>query len=97
MTVLLKQLGVTLDAQELDGQEILRDFIVDEGLSVSLIRGFEKPETWELLLMDPARHATRIYASDEGMGEAAAFERIYWMFEAERPRPSDLGTTSTIN
>jgi Domain of unknown function (DUF5076) len=93
----LRQLGLPPDAQELGGQEILRAFIVDGGLSVSLIRGFEKPETWGLLLMDLARHASRIYASEDGIPEADALERIHRMFEAERLRPTDLGTTSMIN
>ena len=93
----LRHLGVPPGAQERGGQEILRAFIVDEGLSVSLIRGFEKPETWGLLLMDLARHAARIYASDDGLSEAEAFERIHRMFEAERLRPTDLGTTNAIN
>ena len=31
------------------------------------------------------------------MSEADAFERIHRMFEAERLRPTDLGTTSAIN
>ena len=93
----LLQLGVPPDAQEFGGQEILRAFLVDGGLSVSLIRGFERPETWGLLLMDLARHASRIYATDDGISEAEAFERIHRMFEAERLRPTDLGTTSMIN
>jgi Domain of unknown function (DUF5076) len=97
MAVSLKQLGVPLDAQELGGQEILRAFIVDGGLTLSLIRGFENPETRGLLRMDLARHDSRIYASDDGMSEADAFERIHRMFEAERLRPTDLGTTSAIN
>ena len=97
MTVSLLQLGVPPDAQELGGQEILRAFIVEGGLSVSLIRGFEEPETWGLLLMDLARHASRIYASDDGIREGEALERILRMFEAERLRPTDLGTTSTMN
>ncbi len=97
MAVSLKQLGVPPDAQELGGQEILRAFIVDGGLTVSLIRGFEEPETWGLLLMDLARHASRIYASDDGISEAEAFERIHRMFEAERLRPTDLGSTSAMN
>ncbi len=97
MAVSLKQLGVPPDAQELGGQEILRAFIVDGGLTVSLIRGFEEPETWGLLLMDLALHASRIYASDDGISEAEAFERIHRMFEAERLRPTDLGSTSAMN
>jgi hypothetical protein len=97
MAVSLKQLGVPPDAQELGGQEILRAFIVDGGLTLSLIRGFETPETRGLLRMDLARHDSRIYASDDGMSEADAFERIHRMFEAERLRPTDLGTTSAIN
>jgi Domain of unknown function (DUF5076) len=93
----LKQLGVPPDAQEFGGQEILRAFIVDDGLSVSLIRAFEGPETWGLLLVDLARHVARTYASEGTVSESEALERIHRMFEAEWSRPTDLGTTSAIN
>jgi hypothetical protein len=39
----------------------------------------------------------RIFASDTGMNEKEALGRIREMFDAEWDRPTDLGTTSTIN
>jgi Domain of unknown function (DUF5076) len=91
------ELGVPPDAQELGGREILQAFIVDEGLSVSLVRGFEEPSIWGLLLADLARHAARIFASETKLTEAEALHQICDMCQAEWQRPTDLGETSTIN
>ena len=93
----LNQPGIPPDAQELGGDEILRAFIVDRGLSVSLQRAFDEPATWGLLLVDVERHVARIFASDTGMNEKEALGRNREMFDAEWDRPTDLGTTSTIN
>jgi Domain of unknown function (DUF5076) len=95
--LVVKQLAVPPDAQERGGEEILRAFIVDQGLSVSIQRAFDEPSTWGILLVDIARHAARIFASDAGMTEAEALRQIRNMFDAEWSRPTDLGTTSAIN
>ncbi|MFI5014806.1 MAG: DUF5076 domain-containing protein [Hyphomicrobiales bacterium] len=46
----VKPLAVPPDAQEHGGEEILRAFIVDQGLSVSIQRAFDEPSTWGILL-----------------------------------------------
>jgi hypothetical protein len=93
----LNQLAVPPDAQELGGDEILRAFIVDRGLSVSIQRAFDEPSTWGVLLVDLARHVARIFAKEEGLGEAEALSQIRAMFDAEWDRPTDDGTTTPIN
>jgi len=93
----LNQLGVPPDAQELGGDEILRAFIVDRGLSVSIQRAFDEPSTWGVLLVDLARHVARIFSREAGLTEAEALRQIRAMFDAEWSRPTDLGKTSAIN
>jgi hypothetical protein len=93
----LNQLGVPPDAQQLGGDEILRAFVVDRGLSVSIQRAFDEPATWGLLLVDLARHVARIFAAETGVTEAEALRQIREMFEAEWDGPTDLGSTSAIN
>jgi hypothetical protein len=93
----LEQLAVPPDAQEAGGKEILRAFIVDGGLSVSLVRAFDDPSTWGLLLVDIARHVARMFASESGLTEDEALRQIHDMFQAEWSGPTDLGTTSAIN
>jgi hypothetical protein len=93
----LNQLGVPPDAQELGGDEILRAFIVDRGLSISIQRAFDEPATWGLLLVDLARHVARIFAAEADVTEDEALREIRAMLDAEWDRPTDLGSTSAMN
>jgi hypothetical protein len=79
------------------GHEVLRAFIVDNGLQVSLRRSFEDSATWGIMLADIARHASRIYARETAVSEEQALQRIRSLFDAELDRPTDLGTTSVRN
>jgi hypothetical protein len=79
------------------GHEVLRAFIVDNGLQVSLRRSFEASATWGIMLADIARHASRIYARETEITEEQALDRIRSLFDAELDRPTDLGTTSARN
>jgi len=79
------------------GQEVLRAFVVDKGLQVSMRRAFEDPATWGIMLADIARHAARIYAAETEVGEEQALRRIRKLFDAELDQPTDLGTTSARN
>lgn len=74
-------------------QEILRAWIVDGGLQVTMIPAFEDPEVWGVLLADLARHAARAFAAEKTCGEEEALTRIRDMFDAEWERPVDTGTT----
>jgi len=76
-----------------DAVEVLRAFVIDNGLSISFMRAFDDPQMWGMLLVDIARHAARVFETEGVMSEAEALERIRSMFEAEMERPTDLGTT----
>ena len=58
----LSELPIPPDAQEVGGHEVLRAFVVNGGLSVSLQRALDEPHTWGVLLVDLAHHVARIYA-----------------------------------
>ena len=93
----LHELPVPPDAQEVGGHEVLRAFVVNGGLSVSLQRAFDEPHIWGVLLVDLARHVARIYAEEAEMTEAHALAEIRRMFDAEWDRPTDPGTTDVVN
>jgi hypothetical protein len=76
-----------------DAVEVLRAFVVDGGLSISFTRAFDDPQMWGMLLVDVARHAARVYATEGVMDEADALAAIVDMFEAELSDPTDIGTT----
>ena len=76
-----------------DASEVLRAWIVAGGLQVSLRRAFDDPEVWGMLLVDLARHASRIYASEGRCTEVEALRRILSMWDAEFETPTDPGTT----
>jgi hypothetical protein len=92
-----EELSVPPDAQERGGIEILRASIVEGAVSVALRRSFDEPFTWGVLLIDLARHASRIYALETGMTEDEAFAAIRDGWEAELARPTDPGSTQAIN
>ena len=50
-----------------DATEVLRAFVVDQGLSIAFMRAFDEPDMWGLLLVDIARHAARAYARESDL------------------------------
>jgi hypothetical protein len=93
----LEQLDPPPDAREKGGHEVLRCFVVDNGLSISMRRSFDDVGTWGVLLADLARHAAHIYAIETDVSEDEALAAIKAMFEAEWSRPADFGATSAVN
>jgi hypothetical protein len=77
-----------------DAVEVLRAFVVDNGLSIAFTRAFEEPDMWGMLLVDIARHAARAFAREGVCTEEEALARIVDMFEAEIARPTDKGETN---
>ena len=78
-----------------DATEVLRAFVVDQGLSIAFTRAFDEPDMWGLLLVDIARHAARADARESEFTEDEALARIVEIFEAEIARPTDVGKTSS--
>ena len=79
-----------------EASEVLRAWIVDNGLHVSLQRGFDDPAVWGVLLTDVARHVARIFETEGICSQDEALEKIKATFDAEWDGPSDPGTTSAI-
>ncbi len=79
-----------------DAAEILRAWIYAGNLEVSLLRVWDEPDAWGILLVDLARHASRAFANEGLCGEAEAMRRIRDMFDAEWDRPTDEGTTQQM-
>ena len=92
-----ESLSVPPDAIEKGGHEVVRAAIVDGGVSVALRRSFDDPFTWGVLLVDLARHAARIYSLETDLSEDEALAEIRGGMEAELARPTDLGSTQTVN
>ena len=61
--------------------------------AVEVLRAFEEPDMWGLMLVDIARHAARAYSRESEYTEDEALARIVEMFEAEIARPTDMGQT----
>ena len=90
-------LSVPPDALQKGGHEVLRASIVEGGVSVALRRSFDDPFTWGILLVDLARHASRIYALETKTPEEEVLAAIRDGIEAEFNRPTDLGSTQAVN
>jgi hypothetical protein len=79
------------------GIEVLRAVIVDGALHVSLLRAFDDPEAWGMLIADVTRHVARVYAQEGKFKEEETVERIRALYDAEMDAPSDPGTTSALS
>ena len=80
-------------AIDADATEILRAWVTKGNLEVGLIKAWDQPDPWGILLVDLARHAARAFAQEGICSEEAALQRIRALFDAEWDRPTDLGST----
>ena len=83
--------GAQIDAAR--SHEVLRAWIVGEGLQVSMQPAFEDPAVWGILLVDMARHAARMYADQGGCTFEQSMAKIRFMWDAETAKPTDMGST----
>jgi hypothetical protein len=84
-------------AMDQGGIEVLRAVIVDGALHVSLLRAFDDPEAWGMLIADVTRHVGRVYAQEGKFKEDETVERIRALYDAEMDAPTDPGTTSALS
>ncbi|MGJ3264913.1 MAG: DUF5076 domain-containing protein [Salinarimonas sp.] len=96
-TPLFHELEVPPDVRLKGGHEVLRASVVEGAVSVALRRSFDDPFTWGVLLVDLARHASRVYALETDMSEEEALAQIRAGIEAELDTPTDPGTTGAVN
>jgi hypothetical protein len=83
--------GALIDGSR--AQEVLRAWIVGEGLQVSLIPAWDDPATWGIMLVDIARRAARVYADRGDHTFEGALSRIRQLWDAEMAHPTDMGST----
>ena len=79
----LRELATPPDAQEQGGDEVLRAFVVDGGLSIAIQRAFDDPATWGRLLMEVARYVAGLYGRESDISEEDALSEILRQFELE--------------
>ena len=79
--------------EDAEGAEVLRAWIANKGLHVSLAPAFDSPEPWGMMLVDIARHAARAMAAEKICTEAEALNRIRAIIDAEWEEPTDEGST----
>ena len=84
--------GALIDPKR--SNEVLRAWIVKEGLQVSMQPAFEDASVWGILLVDLARHAARMYADQGSQTFEQALAKIRFMWDAETAKPTDMGTTT---
>jgi len=90
-------LPVPPEALQQGGIEVLRAFIVEGKLEVSLRRAFEEVDLWGMLIADVARHAAHVFATETQMSEEQAVANIRAMFDTELDEPTDPGSTSAVS
>ena len=72
----VRELSAPPDVREEGGTEVLRVFVVERALSVSVQRAFEDPAMWGMLFADVARQVASIYGREAGVSEDEALESI---------------------
>ena len=75
----------------LGGREVLRAFVVQDDLHVTLANAFEQPEVWGVLLVDIAARIADMYASKSGLSRAETLRKIRASLDAEWNAASDPG------
>jgi hypothetical protein len=77
-----RELSLPPDVEANGGTEILRLFITDGALSLSMQRAFESPQMWGQLLAELARQVAEIYARETPILADDAFAEIRAALEA---------------
>lgn len=91
------ELAIPFAAHEADeATEVLRAWIVDHGLHVSLQRGFDDPAVWGVLLTDVARHVARVFETEGVCSQDHALDMIKATLDAEWDGATDPGSTQAI-
>ena len=79
-----------------EASEVIRAWVVDGGLHVSMMKSFDEAEVWGVLLADIARHAANIYAREDGASVEEITAKIAGIFRSELMDPTDEVATESI-
>jgi hypothetical protein len=90
-------LSIPPGGRKFGGLEVLRAGVAEEGITMSIRRGFDDPAAWGALLATAGRQVARIYATEMGLNEDEVRARILKMFETEMNSAADPGTISAAS
>ncbi|MCW2317024.1 protein of unknown function [Rhodoblastus acidophilus] len=82
------ELSVPPDVEEHGGAEILRLFICNGALTLSMQRAFEQPDMWGRLLAELAMQVAQVYAQETEMSAGEALAELRVALEAGLDRVS---------
>ena len=85
----MHELSLPPDVIASGGQEVLRAFVVEGELHVTLTNAFERPAVWGRLLVDVARHVARMYSQEGDALRDQALDEIYRTLQSEWSLPDD--------
>jgi len=91
------QLSVPPDVIAEGGDEVLRAFVINGGLSIAIKRAFEDPATWGRLLMDVARYVAGLYGRETELSEQEALAHMMRVLKDEIIKSETSDTTGLIN
>jgi hypothetical protein len=94
---IVHELDLPPEALAEGGQEVLRAFVVEGELHVSLQPAFDRPAIWGTLLAETARHIARMYSKAGIAHYDQALNEIHRSLQAEWSNPSDDGETELTN
>ena len=90
-------LPIPTEAMMLGGREVLRAFVVQDDLHVTLANAFEQPEVWGVLLVDIAARIADMYAAKAGMARDQALAGLRKGFDDEWARMTAAPATDITN
>ncbi len=90
------ELSVPPDVEAHGGCEILRLFVTDGALSLTMQRAFAEPEMWGQLLAELARQVAEVYARETSICAAEALAEIRLALEVAFAR-CDMDGKGAIN
>ena len=85
------ELSAPPDVERQGGTEILRLFVCDGALSISMQRAFAEPGMWGQLLAELAQQVSRVYARETDLNADEAFAEIRFALEAAFDRIESEG------
>jgi len=91
------QLSVPPDVIAEGGDEVLRAFVINGGLSIAIQRAFEDPATWGRLLMDVARYVAGLYGRETELSEQEALAHMMRVLKDEIIKSETSDMTGLIN
>ena len=80
-----------------DAHEVLRAWVADGGLTVSIRRSFDDAAVWGVLLADVARHVSRIYADEDGVTQEEALSKVVETLTSELMEPTSSVSTHAVS